>query len=108
MPGVHRDGDERFCGATTIVSGQSTCYANGRLISVDGDLCTHEEGPNKPVYGARNVYYEGKLVICAVGDTVYSPDLQLHPEGPADPLGHSMDVIVYGGIAGGGGKAGGG
>lgn len=95
MPGVHRDGDARICEATTIVSGQSTCYANGRLISVDGDENTHGEGPNKPVYGAKNVYYEGKLVICAPGDSVHSPDLLFHPEGVADPSESSTDVFVY-------------
>jgi hypothetical protein len=102
IPGVHRNGDKRFCGASTIVEGQSTVFANGRLISVDGDPNTHEEGRNKPVYGAKNVYIEGKLIICAVGDSVYGSDLRLHPEGPANPLGHSLDVIVYGGGAGGG------
>lgn len=108
MPGVHRNGDKRFCGASTIVEGQSTVFANGRLISVDGDPNTHGEGRNEPVYGAKNVYIEGKLIICAVGDSVYGPDDSLHEKGPANPLGHSLNVIVYGGSAGGGGKAGGG
>lgn len=102
MPGVHRNGDTRFCGASTVVEGQSSVYVNGRLASVDGDPNTHLEGRNKPVYGARNILLEGKLIICAVGDSVYDIDLALHPEGPANPAGHSMDVIVYGGGAGGG------
>ena len=37
MPEVHRDTDQRICGHTTIVVGQSTVYANSLLISVDGD-----------------------------------------------------------------------
>ena len=37
MPAIHRHGDARVCGATTIVSGQSTVRANGELVSVDGD-----------------------------------------------------------------------
>ena len=102
MPGVHRDEDARYCGASTEVEGQSTIFANGKLISVDGDPNSHEEGRNKPVYGAKNVYLEGKLIICAPGDTVYSMDLAEHPPGPADPVGHSINVIVYGGGAGGG------
>lgn len=106
MPGVHRQGDVRFCGASTIVVGQGSVFANGRLISVDGDPNSHREGKNKPVYGAKNVKLEGKLIICAVGDSVYGPDLLLHPVGPANPAGHSRDVIVYGGGAGAGGKAG--
>ena len=41
MPAVHRHGDARVCLATTIVSGLSTVYANGRLVSVNGDVNTH-------------------------------------------------------------------
>lgn len=96
MPGYHRHADSRKCGASNIVVGQSTVFANGRLISVDQDPCSHGTGPNKPIYGAMNVYIENKLVICAVGDTTYSPDNLFHPPGVNDPLGHSDDVIVYG------------
>jgi hypothetical protein len=102
MPGVHRHGDARYCRAVTVVVGQGSIYANGKLISVEGDPNTHGAGKNKAVYGARNVYLEGKLIICAPGDAVQGPDNFLHPEGPANPLGHSYTVIVYGGGAGGG------
>jgi hypothetical protein len=37
MPKVHRDTDPRVCGCKTIVEGNSTVFANGLLISVDGD-----------------------------------------------------------------------
>jgi len=37
MPGVHRDTDPRICGCKTIVVGNSTVFANGLLVSVDGD-----------------------------------------------------------------------
>jgi hypothetical protein len=102
MPGVHRHGDSRFCGAATVVVGQSTVYANGKLVSVDGDPNTHSEGRNKPIYGPKNVYVENKLIICAVGDTTYNMDNLRHPPGPANPKGHSYDVLVYGDLAGGG------
>jgi hypothetical protein len=102
MPGVHRHGDTRKCGATTTVVGQSTVFINGKLCAVDGDTCTHENGNLKPIYGAKNVYIENKLIICALGDTAHVPDNAGHPPGPTDPLGHSYDVIVYGGGAGGG------
>lgn len=95
MPGVHRNGDSRKCGATTTVVGQSTYFVNGVLVSVDGDPCTHGSGLNKPVTGGMNVYAENKLIICAVGDTTYNADLLLHPPGVNDPLASSSDVIVY-------------
>lgn len=106
MPGAHRNTDSRFCGATTIVVGQSTVFVNGLLWAVEGDYDTHcNEGQLSAVYGAKNVYINGKLVICAVGDTA-APDragcVIKHPSGATDPLGHSIDVVVYGGAAGSG------
>ena len=44
MPSVHRDGDGRICGATTIVSGNSTVYANNKLVAVNGDPNSHGGG----------------------------------------------------------------
>lgn len=106
MPGAHRHGDSRMCGASTIVQGQNTVKVNGILWAVQGDPDTHcLMGSLIPAYGAMNVYAEGKLVICAQGDTA-SSDLGgcvvLHPAGTTDPTGHSPNVIVYGGAAGGG------
>lgn len=106
MPGAHRHNDDRFCGATTIVTGQSSVFVNGRLWAVEGDKDTHcFMGDLIASYGAKNVYIEGKLVICAVGDSA-ADDLAgcfvLHPAGSTNPNGHSSDVGVYGGAAGGG------
>jgi hypothetical protein len=106
MPGAHRHGDKRFCEATTIVTGQSTVKVNGILWAVEGDYDTHCDGGQlQAVYGAKNVYIQGKLVICAMGD-IAAPDKEdcivIHPTGPTNPKGHSMDVVVYGGRAGGG------
>ena len=61
MPAVHRHGDARVCGATTIVSGQGTVYANGLLVSVNGDINTH--GAGALVAGSNNVFAEGKAVV---------------------------------------------
>jgi len=44
MPGVHRHGDNRSCGATTTVTGQSTVFVEGKLFSVNGDPNTHGSG----------------------------------------------------------------
>jgi uncharacterized Zn-binding protein involved in type VI secretion len=101
MPGAHRHGDSRFCGASTIVEGQSTVYVNGKLWAVEGDPETHIDGNLIAVYGAKNVHAEGKLVIVAVGDKA-TPDDAGHPGPPTDPKGHSSDVSAYGGAAGGG------
>jgi uncharacterized Zn-binding protein involved in type VI secretion len=101
VPGAHRHDDSRYCGASTIVEGQNNVFVNNKLWAVDNDPCTHENGNLKPIYGAKNVYINGKLVICAVGDTAYGSDNLGHDPGPVDPKGHSSDVIVYGGGAGG-------
>ena len=101
MPGVHRNGDSRFCGATTTVTGQSTVRVNGKLWAVEGDPSSHGAGNLQSVYGAKNVRINGKSVICAVGDKA-SGDLEDHPVPPTDPKGHSTNVLVYGGGAGGG------
>lgn len=106
MPGAHRDEDLRYCGGQTKVEGQTNVYVNNKLWAVDGDPeqpGSHGGGPLKPIYGAKNVYINSKLVICAAGDTSYTPDDQGHPPGRAgdDPYGHSTDVAVYGGGAGG-------
>lgn len=95
MPGAHRNGDSRFCGAATIVEGQGTVFVNGRLWAVNNDPESHGEGRLIAVYGAKNVYAEGKLVIVAVGDIAGS-DLQFHPLPPTDPQSSSGDVFAYG------------
>ena len=58
---VHRHGDARACGATTIVSGQSTVFANSILVSVNGDANSH--GAGNLVAGSNNVFIEGKAVV---------------------------------------------
>ena len=76
MPAIHRHGDARVCGATTIVSGQSTVYANGVLVSVNGDINTH--GAGALVAGSDNVFAGGKAVVNN------TPDAAL-----IDTLGHA-------------------
>jgi hypothetical protein len=101
MPGAHRHADSRFCGATTRVVGQSSVLVNGRLWAVENDPNTHGQGLLNAVYGNPCVTIEGKYVICAVGDTA-GADRREHSPGQTDPRGHSNDVLVYGGAAGGG------
>ncbi len=100
MPGAHRDTDTRFCGAKTIAS-QTNVKVNGKPWAVDGDPSTHGAGNLIQVYGPGNVRIGGVKVICAVGDKA-SADNEFHPVPPTDPLGHSTNVFVYSGAAGGG------
>lgn len=95
MPGNHRNGDSRFCGASTRVTGQSSVFVNGKLWAVDGDPNSHGAGNLVPVYGAKNVYINGKLIIVAVGD-IAKPDNAPHPTGPTNPSQSSGDVFTYG------------
>lgn len=81
MPAVHRDQDERNCGAKTNVTNQSSVYVNNLLAAVVGDKDTH--GGNKGTFIgglSNNVYVENKLIIVVgddaqtdkVGDTVHN------------------------------------
>lgn len=94
MPGAHRNADKRRCSAATTVVNQSSVYVNGRLWSVNGDPNTHGSGDLVAIYGPPCVYIEGKLVICAVGDTA-KPDELGHTPGEDDPVEASGDVFVY-------------
>lgn len=58
---VHRNGDARSCGASTIVSGQSTVFANGKLVSVDADRNSHGGGALQA--SCNQVFVNGKLVV---------------------------------------------
>jgi uncharacterized Zn-binding protein involved in type VI secretion len=40
---IHRQGDSRICGATTVNT-QTTVRANNRFVSIDGDPNTHGGG----------------------------------------------------------------
>ena len=105
MPGAHRDTDSRFCGATTKVTGQSKVLVNGLLWAVEGDKDTHcNEGELSAVYGSKCIEISGKKIICAMGDAAasdHSCTPPEHPAGSTNPLGHSYQVLVYGGAAGG-------
>lgn len=69
---IHRQDDSRSCGATTIVSGQSTVYAGGKLVSVNGDENTDGGGA---LSAATNNVYAGGIMVVNVGDSAASDDL---------------------------------
>lgn len=58
---IHRHGDARACGATTVVSGQSTVFANDQLISVNGDPNSHGGGALSA--GSNNVFINSLAVV---------------------------------------------
>lgn len=99
MPGAHRDTDNRFCEAATIVQLQGSVYVNDLLWAVEGDIDTHcNEGALIPITGSKDVHCEDIKVIVAVGDTAKSDRegcVVLHPAGTTDPLGHSPDTNAY-------------
>ena len=58
---VHRHDDMRSCGATTIVENQTTVFANGLLIAVNGDPNSH--GSGDLVAGSNQVFIGGIAVV---------------------------------------------
>ena len=74
---IHRQDDSRSCGATTVVSGQSTVYAGGKLVAVDKDKNSH--GGGDLIAATKNVFINGKKVV-NVGDSADPDDLCI-PEG---------------------------
>ena len=76
---IHRDTDSRACGATTVVSGQGTVFANGLLVSVDADPNSH--GAGALTAACNQVFVNGKMVVI-VGNSA-APDSLCPPLGGA-------------------------
>ena len=72
MTAVHRHGDSRTCGATTVISGQGTVFVDGQLASVDGDPNSH--GGGALVASTNQVFINGKMVV-EVGDSAGADSL---------------------------------
>ena len=73
MAAIHRHTDARACGATTIVSGQDTVYANSLLVSDNGDVNSH--GAGALVAGSDNVFVGGKAVVNNTPDSAAADSL---------------------------------
>ena len=69
---IHRNGDQRSCGATTIASGQSFVKAGGQLIAVEGDQDTHGHG--ELIASQHYIKINGKAII-KVNDNANPDDL---------------------------------
>ena len=125
MPGAHRDRDRRFCGAKTIVTGQSSVLVNNKLWAVEGDRDTNNTNDNPGVdncpWGKTDDPERNASLQWFVKGSDYTKIAGIFPQlknststikmtgddkcgvtGATNPLGHSNDVLVYGGQAGGG------
>ena len=74
---VHRNTDPRICGASTVVAGQSTVFANNNLlVSVNADPNSHGGGNLNA--SSNRVYCENKLVVIHRADSA-APDALCPP-----------------------------
>jgi uncharacterized Zn-binding protein involved in type VI secretion len=68
MPGICRDNDSS---GGDLIPSQSTVYANGQLVIVDGDgVAGHGTPPHIPqtiIAGSNNVFVGG-IAVCNAGD----------------------------------------
>lgn len=92
MPEAHRHGDQRACGATTRVVGQTSVFVNGKLWAVKDDINTHLAGELIPTAG-DTVFIEDKPVI--VKGDLAKIDGQLHAGTQDKASAGSDDVIAY-------------
>lgn len=72
---IHRHTDSRTCGATTIVSGQSTVFANNLLVSVDGD--PNSDGGGALAAVCNQVFAHNIMVVNHTPDTAAADALCL-------------------------------
>lgn len=73
MPAVHRHEDARACGATTVVSGNTTVFANSKLIAINGNLNSH--GAGALTAGSANVFIGGVAVVNHTPDSAATDSL---------------------------------
>ena len=99
MPPVHRNQDDRFCTAKTIVTGQSSVFINNILSAVEGDRNTHNNLGALISASPGNVFIEGKKLIVAMMDQS-APDqigAVTHVTNFPTPQKGSTNTFAYGG-----------
>lgn len=90
---VHRETDERACGATTIVVGQDNVYANNLLVSVDGDPNTDGAGE---LHASAHEVYINNIRVVRIDDSASADDFC--PGGNhCDPYAAAASDDVYAG-----------
>jgi len=92
--GAHIHGHLRACGATTIVTNQSSVYVNNQLWAVVGDKNTDVEGPLTNTTG-NSIFVENKNVIVDGPDFASAPDNLFHSEFEARTDQGSTDTFCY-------------
>lgn len=112
MPGAYLDTFLRFCGATNIVTGQSSFYINGLKASVEGDKNSHNNLGDLVSQSPGTIFIEGKKMIAAVIDGAQPDQIGLitHVTDFPTPQQGSSDFFAYGGpgqVGGGLGSIGG-
>jgi uncharacterized Zn-binding protein involved in type VI secretion len=80
MAQIHRNTDSRICGASTVVVGQSTVFANSLLVAVNGDPNTHSGG--NLIAACKNVFINQKMVVNHSPDNAEPDGLCPIPGGP--------------------------
>lgn len=90
MPPIHRENDQRYCGASTISEGQSKVFVAGQKVAVVGDPETHGEG--RFIDNAHKMLIAGKRIITI--DDLAEADLASHPTGPTNAATGHGKVIV--------------
>lgn len=92
---VHRNGDARVCGASTVVSGQTTVFANNVLVSVNGDPNSHSAG--NLVADTNHVYANNIMVVNNTPDSAGADGLCIpvgQPHCTPSTAGGSPNVYV--------------
>ena len=78
MPGVHRDGDSRACGAATIASNPNV-FVNNKLAAVDGNPNSHGGGA---LSASNPNVYIGNILVVIQGNGAAPDALCPIPGGP--------------------------
>ena len=103
MPLVHRIGDFRRCGATTVGVASARILVEGLPIATATMINSHGGAPLAPVYGKMNILIgPSKLPLITNADTAIGADAAKHPAALAGPLTGAPRTFAYGGGAGGG------
>lgn len=93
MPGAHRNGDLRLCDAHTVVSHQTTVYANDELWAVHGDECDHGSGALLATF--TGVFINDIPVIVHTPDEAIPDALIIFLHSTPFTAQGSGDVIAY-------------
>lgn len=89
---VHRDTDDRNCGAKTVVVNQSTVFANNLLVAVFGDPNTHGNGNLLASINPGNIFIENLELV--VVDSDAEPDNAGHFNPKADEGSENVRAIA--------------